>query len=69
MALRLNVETLWHFSAWFHLGASYSFDLQQPDFGAPGHIRRSALQVRLLTSPQQRRPEGPSLEEAQPESE
>jgi hypothetical protein len=68
-ALRLNVETLWHVSAWFHLGASYSFDLQQPDFGAPGHIRRSALQVKLVSSPQQRRPEGPSTDAPQPEIE
>jgi len=67
IATRLNLETLWHFASWFHLGASYSFDLQQPDFGAPGHIRRSALQVRFLTSPQQRRPEGPTSDEPQQE--
>lgn len=65
MALRLNLETLWHFSPWFHLGAAYSFDLQQPDFGAPGHIRRGALQLRLITSPQQRRPEGPMADASQ----
>lgn len=58
-ALRLNLETLWHFSSWFHLGAAYAFDLQQPDFGAPGHIRRGAFQVKVLTSPQQRPPEDP----------
>jgi hypothetical protein len=63
VAMRMNVETLWHFSPWFHLGASYSFDLQQPDFGAPGHIRRSAFQVRLLTSPQQKGPAGPTSDE------
>lgn len=56
-AMRLNVESLWHFSSWFHLGAGYSFDLQQPDFGASGHIRRSALHVRLVASPDQRRPQ------------
>jgi hypothetical protein len=60
--MRLNVETLWHFSGWFHLGAMYSFDLQQPDFGAPGHIHRNVLQVRLVTSPPQRRPEEPGSE-------
>jgi len=60
MALRLNIETLWHFSPWFHLGASYSFDRQQPDFGAPGHIRRGGFQLKLLTSPRQRRPEDPT---------
>ncbi len=59
IAMRLNVEALWRFSPWLHLGAAYSFDLQQPDFGAPGHIRRGAFQVRLLTSPPQRRPEDP----------
>lgn len=69
IAMRLNVETLWHFSPWFHLGASYSFDLQQPDFGAPGHIRRSAFQVRLLTSSPQRRPEGPAEDAPQQEPE
>jgi hypothetical protein len=61
-ALRLNLESLWNFSPWFHLGVSYSFDLQQPDFGASGKIRRGALMVKLLTSPQQRRPEGPTSE-------
>ena len=59
VALRLNVETLWHFAPWFHRGASYSFDRQQPDFGAPGRIRRGAFQLRVLSSPQQRRPEDP----------
>ena len=66
-AMRLNVESLWHFSPWFHLGVAYSFDLQQPDFGATGHIRRGALMVKLLTSKQQRRPEGPTSEPSQPE--
>jgi len=61
-ALRLNLESLWHFSPWFHLGVSYSFDLQQPDFGAPGHIRRGGFMVKLLTSKEQRRPEGPTSE-------
>lgn len=61
-ALRLNVESLWHFSPWFHLGAGYSFDLQQPDFGAPGQIRRSAFLVKLLTSKEQRRPQDPESE-------
>ncbi len=61
-ALRLNVESLWHFSPWFHLGATYSFDLQQPDFGASGKIRRSALTVRVITSKEQRRPEDPTSE-------
>ncbi len=61
-ALRLNVESLWHFSPWFHLGAAYSFDLQQPDFGAPGQIRRGALLVKLVTSREQRRPEDTSTE-------
>ena len=61
-ALRLNVESLWHFSPWFHLGASYSFDLQQPDFGASGKIRRSAMMVRVITSKEQRRPEDPTSE-------
>jgi len=56
-AMRLNLETLWHFSPWFHLGAAYSYDMQQPDFGVPGTIRRGAFQLKLLTSPQQRRPE------------
>jgi hypothetical protein len=60
VALRLNLESLWHFSPWFHLGASYAFDLQQPDFGAPGHIRRGAFQVRIITSPRQKRPEDPT---------
>jgi hypothetical protein len=55
-AMRLNVESLWHFSSWFHLGAGYSFDLQQPDFGASGHIRRSGLNVKLVVSPDQRQP-------------
>ena len=62
-AMRLNVESLWHFADWFHLGAAYSFDLQQPDFGAPGHIRRGALVLKLVTSKPQRRPEGPTGEE------
>lgn len=61
-ALRLNLESLWHFSPWFHLGASYSFDLQQPDFGASGKIRRGALMVRLITSKEQRRLEDPLSE-------
>jgi hypothetical protein len=68
VAMRLNLETLWHFAPWFHLGASYSFDLQQPDFGAPGHIRRGAFQVKVLTSPQQKRPE-PPVTEAAPQQE
>jgi len=67
MATRLNLETLWNFSRWFHLGLMYSFDLQQPDFGGGGHIRRTSLQVKLLTSPQQRRPEMPTDEEVKPE--
>jgi hypothetical protein len=67
-ALRLNLETLWHFSPWFHLGASYSFDVQQPDFGVPGRIGRSAFHVRIMASPQQRRPEpsGPVLPVEEP---
>lgn len=67
-ALRLNLETLWHFSPWFHLGASYSFDVQQPDFGVPGRIGRSAFHVRIMASPQQRRPEpsGPVLTVEEP---
>lgn len=65
-ALRLNVETLWHFSPWFHLGASYALDLQQPDFGVPGHIRRGAFQVRVLGSPPQRRPVDPATDTSQP---
>jgi hypothetical protein len=55
VALRLNAETLWHFSPWLHLAASYALDLQQPDFGATGHIRRGALQAKLIVSPPQRR--------------
>lgn len=62
-ATRLNLESLWHFSPWFHLAASYSFDLQQPDYGAPGHIRRGAFMVKLLTSKAQRRPEDTPAEE------
>jgi hypothetical protein len=67
-ALRLNLETLWHFSPWLHLGASYSLDLQQPDFGVPGRIGRNAFQVRIIGSPPQRRPEpsGPALPVGQP---
>jgi hypothetical protein len=61
-AMRVNVESLWNFSPWFHLGVAYSFDLQQPDFGAPGHIRRGAFVVKVLTSKPQRRPEGPTTE-------
>jgi hypothetical protein len=61
-AVRLNVESLWRFASWFHLGLAYSFDLQQPDFGAPGSIRRGALMIKLLVSPEQRRPEGPTSE-------
>jgi hypothetical protein len=53
-AMRLNVESLWHFAAWFHLAAAYSFDLQQPDFGADGKIRRGALVVRIIASPRQK---------------
>jgi hypothetical protein len=68
-ALRLNLETLWHFSPWFHLGASYSYDMQQPDFGIPGTIRRGAFQLKLLTSPQQRRPEPIATDAAAGESE
>lgn len=68
VALRMNVETLWHFSAWFHLAASYVLDVQQPDFGAEGHIRRGALQVRLLVGPPQRRPE-PASTDAPPQAE
>jgi hypothetical protein len=55
-AMRLNLEALWHFSPWFHLGAGFAFDLQQPDFDASGHIRRSALNVKLMVSPDQRQP-------------
>lgn len=55
-AFRFNVEALWHFSPWFHLGGGYSFDLQQPDFGASGKIRRNALHVKLMISPDQRQP-------------
>ena len=62
-AMRLNVESLWHFSSWFHLGAGYSFDLQQPDFGASGHIRRNALLVKLMVSPDQRQPVDIPLEQ------
>ncbi len=58
-AMRLNLESLWHFSPWFHLGVAYTFDLQQPDFGASGHIRRGAFMVKLLTSKPQRRLEAP----------
>lgn len=67
-AVRLNLETLWHFSPWLHLGASYSYDLQQPDFGVPGRIGRGAFQVRIIGSPPQRRPEpsGPALPVGQP---
>jgi hypothetical protein len=61
-AMRLNLESLWHFSPWFHLGAAYSFDLQQPDFGAPGHIRRSAFTMKVVTSRPQRTPEAPTEE-------
>jgi len=67
-AMRLNLESLWHFAAWFHLGAAYSFDLQQPDFGAPGHIRRGALVVKLVTSQPQRRPEDPTGDEPRSEA-
>ena len=66
-AMRLNVESLWHFSPWFHLGVAYSFDLQQPDFGAPGHIRRGAFVVKLLTSKPQRRPEAAIAEPSESE--
>ena len=62
-ALRLNLETLWRFSDFFHLGAQYAFDLQQPDFGAPGHLRRGVLHVRLIASPPQRRPLPPDEQE------
>jgi hypothetical protein len=67
-ALRLNLETLWHFSPWLHLGASYSLDVQQPDFGVDGWIKRSAFQMRIVGSPPQRRPEpsGPALPVGQP---
>ena len=63
MAMRMNVEALWQFASAFHLGASYSFDLQQPDFAAPGHIGRSALQVRIITSPRQKVPLDPTSDE------
>jgi hypothetical protein len=69
MALRLNLEALLRLSSWFHLGATYSFDLQQPDFGGPGHIRRSSLQVKLLTSPRQKVPDIPTDDEVRPEVE
>lgn len=59
-ALRLNLETLWRLSSWFHVAAAYSYDLQQPDFGVPGHIRRGAFQLKLVTSPEQRRPGVPT---------
>jgi hypothetical protein len=62
-ALRLNLETLWRFSDFFHLGAQYAFDLQQPDFGAGGHLRRGVLHVRLIASPPQRRPLPPDEQE------
>jgi hypothetical protein len=65
LALRLNLETLWHFSPLFHLAASYSYDLQQADFGGSGHLRRGALQVRLLVSPPQRRPDAADPESQQ----
>jgi hypothetical protein len=55
-AVRLNLETLWRFSNSLHLGAQYAFDLQQPDFGGAGHLRRGVLHVRLIASPPQRRP-------------
>jgi hypothetical protein len=61
--VRLNLESLWHFSPWLHVGAAYSFDLQQPDFGAPGHIRRNALVVKFVTAKPQRRPEEPAEKE------
>ena len=67
MAYRMNVEGLWHFSHLFHLGAAYAFDMQQPDFGAAGHIRRGALQMRLIASPPQRRPEPKTADQAPPE--
>lgn len=67
-AMRLNLESLWHFSPWFHLGASYSFDLQQPDYGVPGHIRRGAFMVKLLASKAQRRPEDTTAEATPSES-
>jgi hypothetical protein len=63
-AYRLNLETLWHFSHFFHLGAAYALDLQQPDFGATGQIRRGSFQMRLLVSPPQRRPEPPTTDVA-----
>jgi hypothetical protein len=64
-ALRLNLETLWRFTDQLHLGAQYGFDLQQPDFGAPGHLRRGVLHVRLIASPPQRRPLPPEEQDAQ----
>ena len=62
-AFRLNLETLWRFSNSLHLGAQYAFDLQQPDFGATGHLRRGVLHVRLIASPPQRRPLPPDEQE------
>jgi len=59
-ACRLNVEALWHFSHFFYLGAGYALDMQQPDFGADGLIRRGALGARLIVSPPQRRLESPT---------
>src|SRR6185295_6680119 len=35
-AYRVHLETLLHFSRWFHAGAAYSFDLQNGNFGAGG---------------------------------
>ncbi len=67
-SMRLNVESLWHFAPWFHLGATYSFDLQQPDFGVPGKIRRSSFMVSVLASKDQRRPEEPLSEFPAPEA-
>jgi len=63
MAFHLNAETLWRFTPYVHVGASYSLDMQQPDFGADGYLRRGGFQVRLIVSPPQRQPD-PSTDEA-----
>lgn len=52
-AYRVHLETLLHFSRWFHAGTAYSFDLQHGNFGAGGdRIRRNVFEARLLISPQ-----------------
>jgi len=58
-AYRVHLETLLHFSRWFHAGAAYSFDLQNGNFGAGGdRIRRNVFEARLMVSPQRaRRPQ------------